>query len=312
MPTVTELLSFFLELDLIHLLGLDYVNNPQKRLYWPYLLTAFLIAIFVLKITQQSFSSVFNKDIWWHHSARLDYAYFTLASIIKLSLILPFMLGINEVAFSVVQWMQSVFGFQPKLNINHSALMVLYTFALFVFSDLSRYWLHRAVHKIPFLWEFHKVHHSAEVLTPMTFYRIHPIENILYGLRYALVAGTVTGVFVYYFGAALAIIDIFGINLLVITAHFMGDNIRHSALRLSYYDGLENWLISPAQHQFHHTLTGNSYNFGGVFAVWDRVFGTLQYSHKNQSDQFGVSDKVQYNSILRLFFLPFKKIFRHD
>nr|WP_216092588.1 sterol desaturase family protein [Candidatus Marithrix sp. Canyon 246] len=49
--------------------------------------------------------------------------------------------------------------------------MVLFTLSLFIFSDLTRYLLHRLLHSIPILWEFHKVHHSAKVLNPFTFYR---------------------------------------------------------------------------------------------------------------------------------------------
>ena len=45
------------------------------------------------------------------------------------------------------------------------------------------------MHRIPFLWRFHQIHHSAEVLTPLTFHRIHPVESLLYDVRGALVTG---------------------------------------------------------------------------------------------------------------------------
>ena len=106
--------------------------------------------------------------------------------------------------------------------------MLAYTLTLFLSGDFTRYWLHRLMHSVPFLWEFHKVHHSAEVLTPITFYRVHPVENLLFGLRYSLSAGLVTGVFLYFFGAGLALLDVLGVNLFVYIAHVVGDNLRHS------------------------------------------------------------------------------------
>jgi sterol desaturase/sphingolipid hydroxylase (fatty acid hydroxylase superfamily) len=308
----TDIFNTLSFLDVLHFFGMDYVLNPQKRLYWAYLLSSLFIMFLVLKVSRQSLSSLFKKNIWWHTSARLDYGYFIIASMIKLSLILPWMFSINEVAFYVLQWMQATLGYQVKLSINRYALMFLYTMTLFVSSDFSRYWLHRLLHKVPLLWAFHKVHHSAEVLTPITFYRVHPVENILFGIRYALVAGGITGIFAHYFGATLAMLDILGINFFIVLMHFVGDNLRHSPVRFRYYKTLENWFISPAQHQYHHTITGNNVNFGGSLAIWDRLFGTLKHSNKNELYHFGIKDGKQYDSLLKLLFTPFKKIFSYD
>lgn len=294
--------------DITHWFGLDYILNPQKRLYWGYLLSSGVIITLYLRLTGQSVTILFSKKIWWHASARLDYVYFLTISLIKLAIILPWMLSIREVSFAVLQLMESMLGYQPKILINRYMLMFYYTLALFLLSDFSRYWLHRLLHKIPLLWAFHKVHHSAEVLTPITFYRVHPVENILFGFRYALVAGLITGVFAYYFGATLAIIEILGINLFVVMLHFLGDNLRHSPVRLRYFDTLEKWLISPAQHQYHHTLQGNRYNYGGALAIWDRLFGTLRLSRQDDSYQFGITDSKHFDSVINLLLLPFINI----
>ena len=69
---------------------------------------------------------------------------------------------------------------------------MLYTLVLFVAWDLSRFALHWALHRFETLWQFHQVHHSAEVLTPFTLYRSHPVESLLYGLRGVVVTGVVT------------------------------------------------------------------------------------------------------------------------
>ena len=151
--------------------------------------------------------------------------------------------------------------------------MVLYTLTLFIISDFTRYWLHRFLHTVPFLWEFHKVHHSAKVLNPLTFYRVHPVENILFAFRYALSIGVVSGVFIYFFGAFIGVVEIVGVNVLLFLFSLMGSNLRHSHIKIKYPKVMENFFISPFQHQIHHSTKHSNKNFGGYLALWDKLFG---------------------------------------
>jgi sterol desaturase/sphingolipid hydroxylase (fatty acid hydroxylase superfamily) len=294
--------------DLLHWTGFEYLFNVHKRLFWGYILISLVVAFVYLYFTRTPFSRVFGRHIWWHPSARLDYMYFLLSSVIKLTLVLPLLISAREVALWVLVVLEQTFGYQSKLAVDSAWLVLAYTLCLFLVSDFSRYWLHRLMHKIPWLWSFHQVHHSAEVLTPITFYRVHPVENLLFGLRYALSAGLVTGVFVYFFGASLHVTEVFGVNLFVFLAHVVGDNLRHSPVRLAYPRWLESWMISPAQHQYHHTLDGNRYNFGGVLAVWDRLFGSLRYSRANEVFVFGVDAAAQFKTLGQLLLSPFLQI----
>ncbi len=296
--------------ELVQWTGIDYLVNPQKRMYWGYLLLSALIAIAYVRWTRVPLSRVFGLQVWWHPSARLDYAYFIVASLIKLSLILPLVISMREVAFWVINTLEAWFGYLEKINLDDGLLILLYTTALFVFSDFTRYWLHRLMHRVPWLWEFHKVHHSAEVLTPVTFYRVHPVENLLFGFRYALSAGIVTGVFVYLFGAGLDVAKVLGVNLFVFVAHVVGDNLRHSPIRLRYPDWLERVFISPAQHQYHHTLGGSRSNSGGVLACWDYWFGSLRLSRARDDYLFGVDDPHHFQSIPGLLLSPVLNILR--
>lgn len=289
-----------------HWLGLDYLFNPQKRLYWGYLLSTICIVVFYCALKRQSIANTLDKKIWWHPSARLDYSYFIVASIIKIGLLLPWMLSVGEVTFGTLQLMETLLGYQQKIIIDRQWVVLGYTLALFLLNDLSRYCLHRLMHTTPFLWKFHQIHHSAEVLTPVTFYRVHPLENILFGLRYALVTGFITGIFIHFFGANLAMLDIIGVNIIVFLFHMLGDNLRHSSIHLGYFDNLERWLISPAQHQYHHTITGTKVNYGGILSLWDRLFGSLRLSSQEDHYHYGLDDKVtNFNSVWQLISRPF-------
>lgn len=185
--------------------------------------------------------------------------------------------------------------------------MFLFTLTLFVVSDFTRYWLHRLLHMIPWLWEFHKVHHSAKVLTPMTFYRVHPVENLLFGFRYALSIGVVSGVFMYLFGAFVGIVEVVGANLFVYLFALAGSNLRHSHIKLGYPKMVENILISPYQHQLHHSAAYTHKNFGGYLAVWDKAFGTHQSSQGIDIKKIGLETK-NFETMTDILLVPFQKL----
>ena len=87
----------------------------------------------------------------------------------------------------------------PSIDTSWSrpAVTASYTVSVFVVGDFSRYFLHRLMHRIPSLWVFHQIHHSATTMNPFTVYRVHPVESFLYGLRRTLSTGLVTGVFIW-------------------------------------------------------------------------------------------------------------------
>ena len=145
----------------------------------------------------------------------------------------------------------------------------MFTFVLFICDDFSRFLLHYLLHKVPFLWAFHKVHHSAKVLTPITIYRSHPVETFLYGARSALTQGVAVGLCYYFLGSTLSIFDILGANIFVFLFNVMGSNLRHSHIWFSWGTSLEKWFISPAQHQIHHSdkRIHIDCNFGSVWQI---------------------------------------------
>ena len=65
--------------------------------------------------------------------------------------------------------------------------------ALFLGYEIG-YWLHHWLcHRVPFMWEFHRVHHSAEVLTPLTNFRVHPVDTIVFANIVAITAAIANG-----------------------------------------------------------------------------------------------------------------------
>lgn len=289
------------------LFALEYFINPGKRLYWVYIISSIALALFYFYYTKRSTRVITSSKLWLHPSAKLDYYYFFLSYFINMFLLIPLIISAKAIALSVNKFLYLQFDYFENSYFSYEAIVLMYTVSLFIFSDFTRYWLHRFLHTIPFLWEFHKVHHSAKVLTPFTFYRVHPVENFLFGLRYSLSAGVVTGVFIYFFGAKINIHMILGVNIFLFIFSLIGSNLRHSHVPFSYGKFLEKVFMSPKQHQIHHSKKYFNKNYGGYISIWDRIFGSFKYSHEVDVLKFGLRKEQMndYTSIYKILSKPF-------
>jgi len=289
-----------------------YFLDPNRRVYWLFIISSLIIGLIYLWLNPKTRKVNFSSKLWLHPSAVLDYVYFVFSSIIKIVLIVPIVIGATEVTFFVNNWLINQFGWIRIRSFSYTEIMILFTLSLFIFSDLTRYLLHRLLHSIPILWEFHKVHHSAKVLNPFTFYRVHPLENLLFGLRYSLTVGLVTGIFLYFFGARLGLIDIVGVNAIGFIFALIGSNLRHSHIHLSYPRFVEKLFISPYQHQIHHSKLHNNRNYGGFLAIWDLIFGSLTHSKQVKFIKLGIerAEMKNFAKFYQLLFYPFISILK--
>jgi sterol desaturase/sphingolipid hydroxylase (fatty acid hydroxylase superfamily) len=167
---------------------------------------------------------------------------------------------------------------------------------------------------VPVLWEFHKVHHSAEVLTPITAYRMHPVDDLLSGTLSGLLAGAMHGVFDHLFAGNAGIFAVMGVNAGVFAFYLAGYNLRHSHVWLAYPGWLSHFLISPAQHQVHHSLDPRHFdkNMGFIFACWDWAARTLYVPREREELSFGLdgNEHRDFDGVLTLYILPVKNAAR--
>lgn len=291
----------------------DYLFNANQRLYWLYLLATVLWAtVWYAKAWRQRnpFAKTGSiwQDYWWHKSARLDYLYFVGFWVFQATLLPP---SVYFTAYLSEQLTQFLHRFAPPVQNDWAMIWIViaYTTALFTFGEFSRYWLHRKFHASAWLWAFHKAHHSAEVLTPITYYRVHPVEKMLFAVRYLFSVGMVTGFSQWLFAGRLDMGTILGANGLVFIFSVIGGNLRHSHIYLRYPSWLENWFLSPAQHQMHHTNRFASYNYGGYLGIWDKLFGTFASSEQlpQMPQKYGFHAKIgqHYQTMSGFLWQPF-------
>lgn len=290
-------------------------TDPKKRVFWGYLVLSLGIALFWLKWLapkdERRFDSqLFNRRIWWSESARADYLIFFINRFSFL-FIAPLLLAQLTIATWLFEALHQWIGYRPVIGQSWPDWTVMACFTLFYFllDDFFRFYLHKLLHEVSWLWVFHKVHHSARVLTPITVFRTHPVEGILFSLRTTLVQAISIALFVFFFGGRADLVTVFGASIFAFLFNITGSNLRHSHIALGYWNCLERWLISPAQHQIHHSTNPAHFdkNYGVVLSVWDRVNGTLVLSERKQDLQFGISKQKQKGEqrLLNLYFQPF-------
>ena len=164
--------------------------------------------------------------------------------------------------------------------------------------------------------EFHKIHHSATVLNPITQYRIHPIELVLNNITAFIAFGLTTGIFDYLSMHKIAELEFLYANVFSFVFLFFGANLRHSHVKLKYFNWVENIFISPFQHQIHHSDNPIHFdkNLGAKLAIWDWMFGTLVKSKSINKLSFGLghNQDTKYESFLQNLYMPFSKIFKSN
>lgn len=286
--------------------------DASKRVSLWYLMSAVLFAWLLLTLRYGAVGWTRIKPflswrVWWHHSARTDYQLW-LANRLLLAVLIPKTLT-QAVWISWLYFYWQEQGFTSLgLNWPTSLVMGLFTLCYFLVDDFSRFLVHWAMHKSPWLWAFHQVHHSAKVLTPFTVFRTHPIEGLLFFLRSMAAQSLVISAFLVAFPNQVSLWQVFGVLVTTFVFNVLGANLRHSGVALSYGPRIEKWLISPAQHQVHHSVAREHYdrNFGVTLAIWDRLFGSWHAGHDDQAIRYGTGQKIDDMGMLGQWWQPFK------
>ena len=205
-----------------------------------------------------------------------------------MSVLSPLLITQLAIATAIFYYLHSVSWLDAGILDNTPVVLIvsLFTIFHFILEDFSKYIVHRLMHKWPVLWALHKVHHSATCLTPMTVFRTHPLEGVIFSIRGSLTQAISISLFVFFFGSNVDIATILGANIFIFAFNVAGSNLRHSHIDISYWKWLERLIISPAQHQVHHSALKQHHdkNFGASLALWDWLFGSLHHFKALEKD----------------------------
>lgn len=188
--------------------------------------------------------------------------------------------------FGVLQWLHAPLWLTVVLGV--------------MLMDLIGAWLaHWVQHKIRPLWMFHLIHHTDNHVDTTTANRHHPGESVI---RFIF-----TTLAVFILGAPVGIIMLYQ-SLSVVLSQFNHANIQ---LPKKVDDVISWFIVSPDMHKVHHhyVLPYTDTNYGNIFSIWDRLFGTFA-KMRNEDLVYGVDTYPDVDSnakIVKLLGLPFGK-----
>jgi sterol desaturase/sphingolipid hydroxylase (fatty acid hydroxylase superfamily) len=288
-------------------------------LAWPYLLVSVTIAGVAYHLSKKSDvplapsfrAFLFPRVVYGHPSALLDYRFYLVSALLNVLLFVPMLAGVGVLAEKMGKGVLiGYLAWEPPATLPVPALFAA-ALGFYLLHDFMNYCSHVLLHKVPLLWSFHQVHHSAEVLTPITAYRAHPLEFFMTAILRVPVIGLA---FVFYEHIApqdLAVTTIFGVSLVGFMYGLSGLHLQHSHLPISYGPLLDRVLVTPIVHQTHHSLDPRHHdkNFGVKFALWDWLFGTLYVPDRHECLQFGLvgMKKDDFATVGKLYVGPFQR-----
>ena len=236
---------------------------------WLLLLSAIFIPLERLWGVQPQ--KVFRRGVW----TDLSY-YFVNSLLLSALLILPMAAlawGLHAVVPGTLLGLASGLPFGARL------------FLGLVAGEFGYYWVHRAMHEVPFLWRFHAVHHSAEQIDWLVSSRAHPVDLVL-----SRVAGFIP---MYVLGLAHPIQNVLDpVSIAVVLVGTIWGFFIHANLRWRF--GPLEWLVAtPAFHHWHHTNDENfNHNYSTMLPWMDRIFGTHYMPRGKWPPSYGIDDKL--------------------
>jgi sterol desaturase/sphingolipid hydroxylase (fatty acid hydroxylase superfamily) len=226
----------------------------------------------------------FDYKKWEHAKANLI--------LLTTTIIINVLFGLATVG--IFNWLeQSQFGL---LNLVELPIWVEMILAIMLLDFLAQYVVHYLLHKVKFMWRFHMVHHSDTHVDVTSGTRHHPIDFIMRE-TFALIAILIAGL-------PLAYYVLYRI-LTILFTYFSHANIR---LPIWLDKSISLVFISPNTHKFHHhfEMPWTDTNYGNIFSLWDRAFGTFIY-YDPYDIVYGLDalDKEKSDDILYQLKIPF-------
>ncbi len=238
---------------------------------------------------------------WRKNQARIRKDFFLDAFYMFFNYFFFYMIGFAAIAFAGEQLTLEIsrkiglgdLWFVHLNNLPTWAQLLIY----FIIIDFTHYLVHRMLHKIPWLWSFHKVHHSVKEMGFAAHLRYHWMENVVYKS------------FSYF---PIAIIGGFNLEFVFIV-HIIQTTIghlNHANIDINY-GPLKYIFNNPAMHIWHHSKElpegKNGVNFGISLSIWDYLFKTSHIPHTGRDIDLGFEQVDTYpKTFLGQLLEPFK------
>ena len=267
------------------------ITNPSWHNYFYWLIGISLVTwLLEIIIPWRKKQSIVRKDFW--QDAFYMFFNFFLFSLIAYN-------AVSEVAVNFFNDMLAQIGVTNIVAINIASLPIwMQLLVLFIVSDFIQWNVHRWLHKYPWLWRFHKVHHSVKEMGFAAHLRYHWMETIVYKS-------------VLYIPLAMIGFGITDFILVHIITIAIG-HLNHSNVPFDYGKVLKFVFNNPKMHIWHHAKHlpekhQKGMNFGISLSLWDYLFGTAYLPKSGKDIELGFEDDETFpEDFLTQQVYPFK------
>lgn len=207
--------------------------------------------------------------------------------------------GLVFLLFLPARWLLGVLPLGAVQEFSAGLPLLLQVVLIMLVTDLTQYWVHRAFHQVPFLWGFHRVHHSVEKMDWLAGSRLHLVDVI--------VTRSLSLMPMVLLGFSIEAINIY-LPILALQSVFIHCNV---AWELKWLEGL---LTTPKFHHWHHTAQAEHLdrNFAISLPVLDRLFGTYYCPAGQWPDAYGLAGAPLEERYFAHLLAPFRSARRES
>jgi sterol desaturase/sphingolipid hydroxylase (fatty acid hydroxylase superfamily) len=250
----------------------------------------------------------FPSAILRSNSCRLDAMFVVSQHFLAPLLLAPVLLTSVGITVGTHHLLETLVGSRPVVTDSLWLRLAILAVGV-VIQDGVNFGVHYYDHKLKFMWEFHKVHHASTFLIPLTNRREHPVQSVFDETPQLLAVGVWIGLSTYLLRMPIGENLVLGMDAWFFANLLSFYHLRHSHIPMSY-GWLENFVMSPAQHQLHHSYAVHHWdrNFGLLLSVWDKMAGTFVRSAPHEV-RLGLPAEYanDFNSLVKLYVTPLRK-----
>ena len=263
LPAETEGVFFGLDFFLVNVVFTGFLFTPLEHL-------------FPRRQGQALFRNEWREDLFYY-----------LVSSMLVQVLTFLSLAPSHLITEHTQWtaFRAAVGSQPWL---------LQLVEIMFLTDLAQYWLHRAFHRVPALWRFHAVHHSAQSMDWLAGARMHFLEIVC--LR------GVTAIPMFTLGYEPSALQAY-ILIVYVYSSFIHANLGWNL------DPIGPYLVTPRFHHWHHGVDKEAVdvNFAIHFPLLDRLFGTYHQPKGQWPTGYGIAGHPVPHGYWKQFLYPFRR-----
>ena len=203
--------------------------------------------------------------------------------------------GLVFALFLPAQWLAGILSLEATHGFIQGLPILTQVFLVMLVTDLVQYWVHRAFHRVPLLWRFHRIHHSVEKMDWLAGSRLHLVD--------ILVTRSLSLVPMVLLGFSSAAINIY-LPILALQSVFIHCNLEFEL------HWLQKLVTTPKFHHWHHTSDPGHLdrNFSISLPFLDLLFGTYYSPPGKWPEGYGLNEDKLEERYLAHLLAPFRKM----